>query len=96
VATLKGWQYAAENREYTLDLVVQKMDEAHLPNNKAHQRWMLDKIIALISPGNKNVLSGQLLDSDFTRALEILQAGNPAGDINTGLSYDIFHKSMAK
>jgi len=47
-ATLKGWEYASSHKEYTIDLVVEKMKEAHLPNNHAHQRWMLDKVLELM------------------------------------------------
>lgn len=74
-ATLKGWEYAAQNKDYTIDLVVGEMKKAHLPNNKAHQRWMLDKILELITPGNKNVKKGQLLEQDYFRAVNILKSG---------------------
>ena len=43
-ATLKGWEYASEHREYALDLVIGEMNKAHLPNNRVHQRWMLEKV----------------------------------------------------
>lgn len=44
-ATLRGWQYASVNREYTLELVIERMREANIPASYAHQRWMLDKIL---------------------------------------------------
>jgi len=72
-ATLKGWEYAEQNKEYTLDLVVQEMNKAHLPNNKAHQRWMLDKVLEFSTPGKKNVKKGHLLEQDFYRALNIIK-----------------------
>ncbi|MEA4982880.1 MAG: ABC transporter substrate-binding protein [Paludibacter sp.] len=72
-ATLKGWEYAAENKEYTIDLVVAEMNKAHLPNNKAHQRWMLDRMLELITPGEKKVKRGELLESDFKHAFDIIK-----------------------
>jgi NitT/TauT family transport system substrate-binding protein len=72
-ATLKGWAYAAKNKDYAIDLVVKEMDKAHLPNNKTHQRWMLDKVLELIEPGNKKVQKGQLLEQDFNKALDLLK-----------------------
>lgn len=72
-ATLKGWEYAAENKEYTIDLVVAEMKKAHLPNNKAHQRWMLDRMLELITPGEKKVKRGELLESDFKHAFDIIK-----------------------
>lgn len=44
-ATLKGWAFASENRDYTVDLVVGIMRKANIPASFAHQRWMLDKIL---------------------------------------------------
>ncbi|MDD4771827.1 MAG: ABC transporter substrate-binding protein [Bacteroidales bacterium] len=79
-ATLKGWAYAGENKEYTLHLVVNEMEKAHLPNNKSHQRWMLDRMLELITPTNKNVSFGQLLPSDFLYALELVQRNANGGE----------------
>lgn len=71
-ATFKGWEYARKNKDYTIGLVVAEMQKAHLPNNKPHQRWMLDKVLEQITPSNKKVNYGQLLRSDFLYALELI------------------------
>lgn len=73
-ATLKGWEYAEQNKEYTIDLVVEYLQKTHLPNNHAHQRWMLDKVLELIKPGDKNVKKGQLLEQDYYRAAKIIKS----------------------
>ncbi|MDY0189234.1 MAG: ABC transporter substrate-binding protein [Desulfuromonas sp.] len=44
LATVMGWQYAFEHEEETLDLVAQRMQEANLPVNRVHQRWMLQRM----------------------------------------------------
>lgn len=71
-ATLKGWEYAANNKDYTINLVVEEMQKVHLPNNKPHQRWMLDRMLELITPTQKRVERGQLLRSDFLLTLELI------------------------
>ncbi|MFA6795593.1 MAG: ABC transporter substrate-binding protein, partial [Proteiniphilum sp.] len=64
-ATLKGWEYANQHREYAIDLVIGEMNKAHLPNNRVHQRWMLEKVLEMMNPGEKKVKKGELLKTDF-------------------------------
>jgi NitT/TauT family transport system substrate-binding protein len=93
-ATLKGWEFASKNKNYAIDLVVNEMNKAHLPNNKAHQTWMLDKILEMIEPGNKNVKKGQLLDQDFFKALDIIKSGNDPDFKNTNIKIEDFCKPV--
>ncbi len=93
-ASLKGWKYADENREYALDLVVQKMNRARLANNRAHQRWMLDKVIEQLAPKDKEVEKGHLLEADFQRALNIIQSEARSGAEMQSLPYDSFYKPL--
>jgi len=71
-ASLKGWEYAKENKQETLDVVLNLMKEEHIPTNLAHQKWMLDKMLELIEPGTKNVKKGELSESDFHKTQSIL------------------------
>lgn len=89
-ATLKGWEYAGNNKEYAIDLVVAEMKKAHLPNNKAHQRWMLDRVLELITPGNKKIERGQLLRADFLYALDIINMSSEGK--HTNLSMEEFYR----
>lgn len=75
-ATMKGWEYAAENREYTVELVVRLMREANIPSNKTHQRWMLDKVLHVQQLNGKELQPTQLHPTDFERALEIIRGGD--------------------
>lgn len=75
-ATLKGWKFVAGNKEYALEVVLKRMHESHQPANRAHQRWMLNKVLELLSPGNKSVRPGELLESDYTKAVNILHKGD--------------------
>ncbi len=90
-ATLKGWEYAAGNKEYTLDLVIAEMNKAHLPNNRAHQRWMLDRMLELITPGDKATAPGQLLESDFNKALKIIRLNSETESYD--LKYENFYRA---
>ena len=72
-ATFKGWDYAAANKEFAIDIVLKRMKEAHIPANRVHQRWMLDKVLEMISASNKNAKRGQLLEADFLKAAGILE-----------------------
>lgn len=95
-ATLKGWEYAEQHKEYTLDLVVQKMNEAHLPNNRAHQRWMLNRMLELISPGEKETKKGNLHRKDFNNALDILNTTQTNSTEIQVLKFEEFFKPLFK
>lgn len=91
-ASLKGWEYATKNREYTLDLVLREMNKAHLPSNKAHQQWMLDKVLDLIEPGKKQVQKGQLMKQDFQSALNILKSDRKTTYVKLDILWEEFCK----
>lgn len=92
-ATLKGWDYAKENKEETLDIVLEEMKKNHVPTNKAHQAWMLDKMLLMIDPGSKNVKKGELAESDFIKAQNMLFE---AGNIKTRTEFKEFYKPVIK
>jgi NitT/TauT family transport system substrate-binding protein len=75
-ASLKGWEYASQNRDYAIDLVIKIMRENHISSNKAQQRWMLDKTLELQSLKNKTVKKTQLDINDYKKAVRILRKGN--------------------
>jgi len=69
------------------------MAKAHLPNNKAHQRWMLDRMLELLQPGDKNVIKGHLAEQDFFRALNILRLTSPDFP-SEDFMFENFHKPL--
>ena len=71
-ATLRGWEYARSNPDYTIDLVIAKMEQAHIPANHTHQKWMLEKVLELIKLGTKKVSPGELSQQDFEETLNLL------------------------
>jgi len=71
-ASVKGWEYAASHKEETLDTVISIMRQHHIPANRAHQSWMLDKVVALMDPETKQVDKGVIAPADFAKAGEVL------------------------
>ena len=71
-ATFEGWDYAAANKEFAMDVVLKRMREANVPANRVHQGWMLDKVLEIIYRSNKGVKRGTLLESDYLKAVGIL------------------------
>ncbi len=53
-ATLEGWQYSFAHAEEAINIVAKYMEEAKLPINMPHQRWMLARMKDLILPGGVN------------------------------------------
>jgi NitT/TauT family transport system substrate-binding protein len=71
-ASLRGWEYAFAHPEETVDLVMARMREAHLPSNRPHQRFMLARMrdIILGQEGDQVPPLGQLSQSDFDRVAD--------------------------
>ena len=75
-ATLKGWEYAFENKDEALGIVLRRMREARIPANRMHQKWMLEKMQGLIFPGGTAARAGTLQQADYDRvASELAESG---------------------
>lgn len=72
-ATLRGWQYASQNKEYTLDLVIRVMRQERIPANKSHQKWMLDKVLEMQDLKGKSLQPTELDRVDFQQAIDIMR-----------------------
>ena len=72
-ATLRGWRYASENKDYTLDLVIRLMRQGSIPANRSHQKWMLDKVLEMQDPKGKNIKPAELAREDFGQAIGIMK-----------------------
>ncbi len=72
-ATLRGWEYADLHREYAVELVVDLMRRHRVPSNRAHQRWMLDKVLQTQSLEGHDVGPTELHPDDFYDTLSIIQ-----------------------
>jgi NitT/TauT family transport system substrate-binding protein len=72
-ASLKGWLYAFDHDQETLDVVMKYSDAAHTSTNRAHQRWMLARMKDLIIPGGNRAVLGRLLQKDYSNVASVLQ-----------------------
>ncbi|MDA3944924.1 MAG: ABC transporter substrate-binding protein [Bacteroidetes bacterium] len=75
-ASLKGWQYANQNFDETIDIVLNKMRASKVSANEAHQRWMLSKILEFQGFSGNQEKKTQLMKVDFQKALEVLKENN--------------------
>jgi NitT/TauT family transport system substrate-binding protein len=64
-ASLEGWRYAFDHPDEALDIVIKHMREAHLPANRMHQKWMLERMRDLMKPVNPQGTLGDLMLHDY-------------------------------
>jgi NitT/TauT family transport system substrate-binding protein len=46
-ASRKGWEWAAQHPDETLDIVMEVVDREHIPTNRVMQRLMLKEVLRL-------------------------------------------------
>lgn len=86
-ASLEGWRYAFEHTDEALDIVIGYMKAENLPTNRAHQKWMLERMRDLILPQKNNEAIGQLRSTDYEAVGSSLLS---KGLINTVPKFDDF------
>jgi NitT/TauT family transport system substrate-binding protein len=86
-ASMEGWREAFAQPDAAVDLMIRIMDTAHLPANRVHQRWMLDRMRDLMQPVSTDDPPGRLRMADYQRVGDILLAN---GLIHTLPSYPSF------
>ena len=64
-ASLEGWRYAFEHPDQTLEIVIKQMRGAQLPANRAHQKWMLERMRDLIMPSTAKGAHGLLNQQEY-------------------------------
>jgi NitT/TauT family transport system substrate-binding protein len=71
-ASAEGWRYAFANPEQALDIVIGYMMRAHLPANRVHQRWMLNRMRDLVLPAEAQDRFGALQERDYNAVVSEL------------------------
>lgn len=64
-ASLEGWEYALSNMQETINVLDRFRHEVNVAGNLAHSSWQLKSMEDMIRSSGKNVIQGQLLESDF-------------------------------
>lgn len=90
-ASFEGWRYAFDHPEEALDIVIARMEKAHIPANRVHQRWMLSRMEDLIAPASAGAKWGNLNPEDYRRVGRILE---DYGLIETTPPYASFFRSF--
>ena len=72
-ASLQGWRYAFDHPDEALDIVIKYMREAHLPANRVHQEWMLERMQDLMRPLNPQGKLGDLREQDYETVARAMQ-----------------------
>ena len=67
-ASRRGWEWAHEHPEETLDIVMKWAEKEHVHTNRIHQRWMLEEILRLQCAEGEEKPSFQL-DADMVKRL---------------------------
>jgi NitT/TauT family transport system substrate-binding protein len=72
-ATMAGWRYCRDHPAEALRIVMRRARAAHVPTNRAHQRWMLEHILASIFPQRPGAWRpGVLARADYERVCATL------------------------
>jgi NitT/TauT family transport system substrate-binding protein len=90
-ATYKGWDYAKNNFDETIDVVLGIMKKSNIQTNKSHQTWMLNKVLEMLEVGDKNVRIGELAETDFYKTQSILIDG---GYMQKRFGFSDFHQPV--
>lgn len=69
-ATMDGWLYAFSHPEEALDVVLKMMQDDNIRANRAHQKWMLEQMKAVVMPTTEEM--GKLKEKDYSYALQLL------------------------
>jgi len=67
MASLEGWKYAFEHTEEAVEIVLRYMEKAHIPANRVHQRWMLERMKDLILVNGTYQGMGGLSQDDYSK-----------------------------
>lgn len=90
-ASIRGWAYAFEHEAEALDIIMAYCNEARLPTNRNHQRWMLRAMAEMIRcrVGADPAQWGTLAPDDYRNVAEILRE---QGLIHSIPPYEEFYK----
>jgi NitT/TauT family transport system substrate-binding protein len=87
-ASLAGWDYVQKHREEALQLVMRRITQARTGSNRAHQRWMLNRMCELITPVLPGSAPGDLAPEAYATMVRELKN---SGEITNAPSYENFH-----
>jgi len=72
-ASIEGWGYAFSHPEETLDITLKFIEQAKIPANRTHQKWMLNRMKELIDLPDQRLPIGMLQPTDYQRVSRVLK-----------------------
>ena len=75
-ASQRGWEWAHQHPEETIDIVLKVMKEENLPANRQHQKWMLENILKLQIDDKTGTPTFELEEEKIDQINEILLKSN--------------------
>lgn len=75
-ASRRGWEWAHQHPEETLDIVLKTMKKENLPANPQHQQWMLENILQLQIDKKTGKPTFELYEEKINQINEILLKNN--------------------
>jgi NitT/TauT family transport system substrate-binding protein len=72
-ASIEGWRYAFNNPDQALDIVMKYVVDGNIATNRAHQKWMLERMKDIINPTGSTVPLGILQSGDYNRVAQELK-----------------------
>lgn len=92
-ATLESWNYAFDNQEEAIDIVVKYSKAQNQPVNRSHQRWMLSHYKSLYFAKGSKAINTNLLQKDFEAVQQVMLENR---FIKTITPYNSFYKPYSK
>jgi NitT/TauT family transport system substrate-binding protein len=89
VAAIESWDYAFNNQEEAIEVVVKYAKAHNQPVNRVHQRWILNHYQELYIPAGTKTINNNLKQSDYETIQQIMLEGR---FINLPITYDSFNK----
>lgn len=89
-ASIRGWMWANEHREETLNIVMEKVHLHNIGTNRYHQRKMLEEILRLQVDKKSNKRTYRLSQESFNQAIKCLLPDN--AQKNNSILYEDFTK----
>lgn len=75
-ASKRGWEWAHQHPEETLDIVLKTMKNENLPANRQHQKWMLENVLKLQIDNETGNPTFELNEEKIDQINEILLKSN--------------------
>ena len=72
-ASIEGWGYAFSHPEETLDITLKFIEQAKIPANRTHQKWMLNRMKDLTAFSDHPGSIGRLQPTDYQRVSHVLK-----------------------